>query len=85
MGDAIPPCSVPLTARAGFRQLLQEEQSEGPLARTACWGPQALEVLSPGLWCQGWLLPPAPSGHPLHAGVLWGSGGDTQGDRASNE
>lgn len=66
-------------------RILQQEQSEGPLARTACWGPQALEVLSPGLWCQGWLLPPAPSGHPLHAGVLWGGGGDTRGDRASTE
>lgn len=78
----MPSLLCPSDSRHG---ILQEEQSEGPSARTACWGPQALEVLSPGLWCEGWLLPPAPSGHPLHAGVLWGDGGDTRGDRATIE
>lgn len=38
-------------SRPGILQEEQSEgqQSEGPLARTAGWGPQALEVLSPGL------------------------------------
>lgn len=57
------------------------------LAGTACWGPQALEMLSPASWHQGWVLPPAPSGHPLHAEVLQCCRGmeEAASDRAGTE
>lgn len=80
---SLPPVSLlgSSSLGAGFRQLLagllQEGCSRCPLAGTAHWGPQAFEMLSPGSWHQGWVLPPDASSPPLHVGVLWccGEGG----------